>query len=575
VAEAPASSKPLSWQIYARFVGFDEAGRNLLFSFQRSREETILATARLDGSAHRTLATGTFEVDGITPAPDLKNLALTRQDGSVWAIPFDTGLERHHVSTTSPAARRVSTGGGYYVRWNRPNQLTFGFGQNVYRHTLDGSELQSHHVTVTFAKPMATQPIAFTGARLITMSDDAGAGPVIESGTVVVDGSRIIAVGRAREVEIPSDALVIDATDKTIMPGLLDTHYHRIGGSGGAIGLSAFKLPNPKLSDPSAIAYGVTTAWEPGGPANDGSPATADLQQAGRILGPRWSHSATGSVGYPWEQLTTYANAAAAVEQHRELGVTVLKEYNTPTRAQQQWLSTAAHENGLGIVSHIQSFDGMMTRIVDGYSGGDHPYIPVPFFKDVHELLRHTDFIWTPNVDITSGTLGMPVDTKYYFWRDLRTKRPWEYENPKVGTMLDRGSQEGNSDQASVPYQIHRVSRVAEQVASAARNGVHIGVSAHNMPGLNLHREMWYLWKGGLSIEEALRAATIGNAEKLGLQGEVGSLEPGKVADILILDDNPLVDITNTLSLKYTVQGGVIYDSETAQRVAFTDVHNF
>jgi Tol biopolymer transport system component len=566
VASAPASSEPLSWSIYARFVGFDKAGRNLLFSFPRSRKETALATARLDGSGQRTLAIGTSEVDGIFPAPNLNNLALIRQDGTVWVIPFEASLERHHVSTTSPAARRVSVGGGYYVHWNHPNQMTFGFGQNVYRHTLDRSEQESLRVKVTFAKPMANQPIAFTGARLIAMAGDEGAGPVTESGTVVLNGQRIIAAGRTREVEIPSDTIVIDATGKTIMPGLLDTHYHRIGGNGGAIGLSSFKLPNPNFSDHSAIAYGVTTAWEPGGPANDGSPATADLQQAGRISGPRWSHSASGSVGYPWKQLTSYPKALAAVEQHKKLGVAVLKEYNTPTREQQQWLSTAAYESRLGIVSHIQNFDGMMTRIVDGYTGGDHPYIPAPFFKDVRELLRQTGYIWTPNIVITNGSLGDSKDVKFYFWRNLLEKRPAELDKLKATTIVNRSSQTVIPEQASLPYQIHRVSRVAEQVAKAAKSGVSIGISAHNMPGFGVHQEMWYLWKGGLPIEDVLRAVTIGNAEKLGLQEEVGSLEPGKIADFLVLDENPLDDILNTLSLRYTVQGGVVYDSNTAQR---------
>jgi Tol biopolymer transport system component len=562
VAKAPASSEPLGWFIYARFVGFDQAGRNLLFSFLRSRRETVLAAARLDGSGQRTLAIGTPEVAGITPAPDLNNLALTRQDGSVWVVPFDAGLARHDVSTTLVAAQRVSVGAGYYVNWNHPNQMTFGFGQNVYRYKLNRGETASLRIDVALAKPIAARQIAFTGARLITLSGDDGIGPLIESGTVILDGQRIVAVGRESEVKVPSDAIVIDAAGKTIMPGLIDVHYHRIGGNS----LSAFKLPSRDFSDKSAIIYGVTTAWEPGGAPNDGAPAMADLQQTGRIAGPRWSHSATGSVGYPWEQLTTYAKALAAVEQHRELGVAVLKEYNTPTRKQQQWLSKAAHQLNLGVVSHIQSFDGMMTRIVDGYTGGDHPYIPVPFFKDVRELLRQTGYVWTPNIVISNGNLGGHKDVKHYFWQDLLKRRPYEYRKLKGMTSSDRASLRGIEERPSVPYQFHRVSRVSEQVASAAKTGVRIGISAHNMPGLGLHQEMWFLRKGGLSSEGILRAVTMGNAEKLGLREEIGSLEPGKIADFIVLDENPLDDILNTLSLRYTVQGGVVYHSDTAQQ---------
>lgn len=551
VASGPSSSDPSSWHIYARFVGFDEAGCHLLFSFPRSRNETLLMMAGLRGGQQRTLAVGTRDVGGISPAPDLKNLAVTRRDGTVWVVPFDSSFERRQVSTSSPDARRISDGGGYYVDWNRPDRITFGFGQNVYRHALNRSGTESLRVKLAYEKPRAPRPIAFNGARLITMADDDGAGPVIETGTIVVRGPRIIAVGPTSDVAIPSDARVIDAAGETIMPGLLDTHYHRIGGGTDLGTMSAVKLPNSTFGDRTAIAYGITTAWEPGGPADDGVPATVDLQAAGRIAGPRWSHSAMGTVGSPFELLTSYSSALAAVEQHRELGVNVLKEAHTPTRRQRQWLASAARQLGVGIVSHLESFDGTMTRIIDGYSGGEHPYIPAPFFKDVYELLRQTGYIWTPNIVITTGVIGNGRDVGSYYCHEVALKR--------LKQRCD------NSETPStVPYADHRVHRVAEQVTLAERKGTSIGVSGHAMSGLGLHMEMWYLWKGGMPIEDVLRATTIVNAKKLGLQEEIGSLAPGKIADFLVLDENPLDDILNALSLKYTVQGGVVYDSDTA-----------
>jgi len=414
---------------------------------------------------------------------------------------------------------------------------------------------------VIYDKPVAVQPIAFTGARLITLSGDHGAGRVIEVGVIVMDGQRIIAIGPQDRVEIPDDALVLDVAGKTVMPGLLDTHYHSLGGIGA--GYSALELPNPDFSDPSAIAYGITSAWDAGGAPDDGVPATAELQLAGRILGPRWTYATKGGVGGPYDQLNDYGAAFAAVEQFRLLGAAVLKEYNAPTREQRQWLSIAAREQGVGIVSHIDNFDGFMTRVVDGYTGGDHPYIPAPLYKDVQELLRQTGYIWTPNIVITPGTIGTGSgDINSYYWNEVLKKRPEELEKFEAIPSRDR-----NIAEPSVPYGLHRISRVAEAAASLAKSGGNIGVSAHNMPGSGVHKEMWYLWKGGLPIEDVLRAATIGNAEKLGLQEEVGSLEVGKIADFLVLDENPLDDIINTLSLKYTVQGGVIYDSNTAERV--------
>ncbi|MGH8168127.1 MAG: amidohydrolase family protein, partial [Woeseiaceae bacterium] len=185
----------------------------------------------------------------------------------------------------------------------------------------------------------------------------------------------------------------------------------------------------------------------------------------------------------------------------------------------------------------------------------------------VRELLRRTGYIWTPNIVIAGGSVGGQGGAKYYFWRELLERAPAEHDKLVGVTSAESAALENVVAVPSVPYQSHRISRVAEQVASAAKSGVRIGVSAHNMPGVGLHQEMWFMWKGGAPIGYVLRAATVGNAEKLGLHEEIGSLEPGKIGDLLVLDKNPLDDILNTLSLRYTVQGGVIYDSDTAQRV--------
>lgn len=564
VASDPNSGSFAGSYVYARSVGFNASSTELLFSYPTSRITTVLMAADVDTGVSRTLAIGTSEVGGIVPSPDLRNLVLTRRDGSVWIVPFESDDAPVTVSTLSQSSRRVSQNAGYYVDWNDARQFTFGFAKDVYTYSLHDSsgddDLRPVRIDIPVQKPATTQLTAFTGARLVSLSGDVGTGTVIESGTLLVDGRRIAAVGPTDEIAIPSDALVVDVAGKTIIPGLLDTHYHAIGGT-------ALALPRTHgFEDRSAIMFGVTSAWNPGGPAkDDGISAIADLHKAGRILAPRWSYS-KAPVGGPYELLSDYAAALAAVEQQRDLGTTVLKEYTAPTREQRQWLSAAARDRGLGIVSHLESFDSIVTRIVDGYTGGDHASIPVPFFKDLAELLRQSGYIWTPNLMLTFGTTGTAGDVgRFYCNAVLQSK------SPSVVAIAESEC-EGEGQDPTVDYGTHPNSQVAEYVAHAASNGASIGVSAHHRPGSNLHREMWLLWKGGMSIEDVLRAATMTNAEKLGLQDEVGSLEVGKMADFLVLNDNPLDDILNTLSLKYTVQGGVVYDSATGERTSMRNV---
>lgn len=567
VASVPPFHGLASYSLHALHAGFDALGKRLLFSYPQpstddesiAGAEMVLAGADLDGTARKALAVGTPDVRGIIAAPDMKRLALTRRDKSVWVIPFDAGEKPAAVSSLGFNARRISENGGYFVDWTNSSLLTFSFGNRVFRHHLPDGQLQTLRIRVPFVNPRAGQAVAFEGARIITMSGDVGTGDVIDRGTVLVEGTRIAAIAAADSLKIPPEAQVVDVSGKTILPGLLDTHYHWIGRGSW----SAFVLPARHFGDESAAMAGITSAWDAGGPVDDGAPAKADLQAAGRIAGPRWFHAAEGGVGAPYESLTGYAAAATAVERHRDLGVVVLKEYLAPTRQQRQWLVAAASEQGLGIVSHLQGFDGVMTRIVDGYTGGDHAMSPMPFSRDVFELMRQTGYIWTPNALIVGGVVGEPQDRILLFCEAVAQ---WasqdEIREPRMRRVC---GQDGGSPVAS--FDTHRVGLVARQVASAASNGVHIGVSAHNMPGYNLHREMWLLQTGGMPIEEVLRAATMTNAEKLGLQEEIGSLKVGKIADFLVLDENPLDDILNTLSLRYTVQGGVVYDSATAHRI--------
>jgi hypothetical protein len=109
---------------------------------------------------------------------------------------------------------------------------------------------------------------------------------------------------------------------------------------------------------------------------------------------------------------------------------------------------------------------------------------------------------------------------------------------------------------------------VASIEAAIFKQGGHIGLGAHgNDPGIGSHWELWAMQRGGLTNLEALRVATISGAEALGLQKDLGSLEPGKIADLIVLDKNPLDDIHNTLSIDYVMKDGVLYDGNTLNTI--------
>jgi len=556
VANAPPSTSRTSLSLASRYVGFNAQGDRLVFSYPESKDRAVLASSDLTGVNLKIHAVSNQGLGGIAPSPDMLKALVIGQNSYLWLLPLASSSKTRELSITDPSIRPVTREGGYYAAWITSERFSYSIGQQVFLHGF-GDKKRGETVDVSVDHTDSSEAVVLHGGRIITMSGSSGFGRVVENGAVVIRGRRIADVAPIGSVEIPTDAQMIDTSGLTIMPGLVEAHYHRIGGSEGTIGLSAFKLPNSSMNDHSAIRYGITTAWEPGGVLDDGAPATADLQRAGRILGPRWEHSASGAVGYPWNQLKTYDDARRAVAMQKHLGATVLKEYVTPFRLQRQWLSAAARSAGLHVYSHLESFDRAMTSIVDGYSGGEHSYLPIPFFRDVEEMMRQSGYVWTPNIVISSGSVSsdhLPP----------ATSNPESHNNPRnQGSNSNDAALDGYGRRLQQEYRlpVHRASRVANQAGSASEVGISVGVSGHSMPGAGLHAEMWHLSKAGMPIPDVLRAATTGNAEKLGLDQYLGSLEPGKIADILVLEGDPSADIENAKAVKLTIQGGRIFDA--------------
>lgn len=578
IADAPSpTARFKSGPISSTRIAFTKSGDELLISYahrlseRKIEQEIKLEKVSLDGLDHKIIAIADGQVQGVVPSPDLTSAILTRKDSTLWVAPLcDKNCDEPiALSLDAPNTFRISELGGYYAQWIDSNKALFGFGNYIFLKESGSTYASPNRIRVQLPRPKSNGTVAFSGARLITMSGGSDLGEVYENGTIIVQGSRIVKVGRSNSVSIPNDAQIIDVTGKTIIPGLIDTHYHGIGGR-GIQRWRGFQLPSSSFGDPTAINYGITSAWDPSGPYDDGSPAMVDLQNVGRIVGPRWSHSAQGTVGFPYDLIEDYADVQNAVRRHKALGAGLLKEYSMPNRIHRQWLQQAALEEGVGLISHIDQFSTMMTLIMDGYTGGDHPHIPAAIYDDIYKLLADSGYIWTPNIVITDGSFGNARDNIPFFREALRTHQREEVgdraREPEIGTSAPL-----NSDSFFAPrgqMETNRVYRIALLTASSAKRGVRIGASAHSMPGYLLHAELWYMRKGGMRIEDVLRAATMNNAQKIGWQEEVGSLEEGKVADFLILTDNPLDNILNTMSIENTIQGGVIYDANTAEPVS-------
>ncbi|MGK7391646.1 MAG: amidohydrolase family protein [Candidatus Cyclobacteriaceae bacterium M2_1C_046] len=392
--------------------------------------------------------------------------------------------------------------------------------------------------------------LAFTGARIITMEGD----EVIENGTIVVNENKIEAIGKAGEVKVPSNAKVIDVSGKTIMPGIIDVHAH----------VSAFGFgltPQKHWPFQANLAYGVTTAHDPS--ANTETIfGMAELIRSGKMDGPRLF--STGIILYGAEGdfkavVNSLDDARSALRRTKAFGAFSVKSYNQPRRDQRQQIIQAAREENMLVVPEGGStFYHNLTMIMDGHTGIEHNIPIAPVYKDVIELWSNSETGYTPTLVVNYGGLN----SEYYFYQKDDV---WKEE--KLLAFTPRGVVDSRSrHRTMVPDEEYEnghilVSQTCKALTDA---GVKVNLGAHGqLQGLGAHWELWSLQHGGMTNMEALRSATLNGANYLGMDDEIGSLKAGKLADLIILDKDPLEDIRNTNSVRYTMVNGRLYDAAT------------
>ncbi|UII20902.1 amidohydrolase family protein [Fulvivirga ligni] len=391
--------------------------------------------------------------------------------------------------------------------------------------------------------------VAFTGATIITMEGE----QVIENGIIVINGNKIEAIGDA-STAIPAGAKVYDVKGKTIMPGLVDVHAH----------VSAFGYGiTPQKHWPlyANLAYGVTTAHDPS--ANTETVfALSELIKSGEMSGPRLF--STGIILYGADgdfkaKINNLEDARSALRRTKAFGAFSVKSYNQPRRNQRQQVIQAARElNMLVVPEGGSTFYHNMSMIMDGHTGIEHNIPVAPVYKDVLELWGNSNTGYTPTLIVNYGGLN----GEYYFYQNYNV---WEDE--KLLTFYPRGMIDSRSRYRTMaPEEEYKNGHilVSETCKALADNGVKVNLGAHGqLHGLGAHWELWMLKQGGMSNMEALKAATINGANYLGIDEQVGSLKEGKLADLIVLDKNPLQGITNSNTVIYTMVNGRLYDANT------------
>jgi len=531
-------------------------------------EGGVLTSRALDGGdprEHVRVTGNTLQANAAPPPPSPATDIVMSPDGThavalvnnnVYVFPVPSVGTATTISVTGAAStvpvRRLTRIGGDFVGWSADGKsVHYSLGRAFFRYDLDearriGARYEPTRVDVAIRVPRdrPSGEVALVGARVITMKGQ----EVIPRGTVVVRDNRIVAVGPSDQVQVPAGATRIDVAGKTIIPGWIDVHAH-MGAAGGV-----------HQSDVWAytinLAYGVTSTRNPQTGSTD-ILSYADLVETGEILGPRLFHTGPGVTSR--EGIRSLDDARDVLRRYSEFFDTrTIKQYETGQRNVRQWVIAAAAEQKL-MPTTEGSLDLKMniTELLDGYPGHEHNYPVYPLYKDVVELVARSGITYTPTLLVAYG--GPWTENYWYERHDINADPKMRRFMPPadIDQRSMRRGQWFREDQYIHP-------RLAEQVKKILDAGGKVGLGGHGqLQGLGVHWELWSLASGGIAPLDVIRIGTLMGADAIGVAGDLGSLEVGKLADLQVLDGDPLENIRNTNTIRYVMKNGRLYDADT------------
>ena len=487
---------------------------------EKDRDRRTLFSVDLDGSDERTHLVSANATE-YALSPDGRWVAFA-EGFHAYVAPFVRAGREIDVGPSSKSipVTQVSRDAGENLQWSGDSRsLHWSLGPELYSRALtdafaflDGApeelpEPPTEGRNISFRAPTAAPDgvVALVGARLVTMRGD----EVIESGTVVVDGPRIVAVGPAEDVDVPSSARIVDVSGKTIIPGIVDVHYHGATATGGI-------TPESNWVHQANLAFGVTTAHDPSHDTNSIF-AVSEMAKAGVIVAPRTYSTGTilyGAMGSFKAQIDSLDDARSHLRRLQAVGAFSVKSYNQPRRDQRQQVLAAARELGMMVVPEGGSdHNHNLTMVVDGHTGLEHSLPLENVYADVTQLWGGTDVGYTPTLVVGYG--GIWGENYWYDRTDV-----WRHEHLRtfVPSFVVEPRSRRRTKAPDEDYNTLRSAGIAKAIVDV---GGRVQIGAHGqLAGLAAHWELWMFEQGGMTPHEALRSATLSGAYYVGLDGD-------------------------------------------------------
>lgn len=534
------------------------ANADRIFFMNSSEDETPqLSSINLDGFDKRVHYSSKHATE-FRVSPDGEQLAFAERF-KVWVTPFAKHGETVEIgpNASNLPVSQLSARAGESISWNsKSDQLYWTLGPELYQAKVDtqyrdkGEKAQPSIIDLGFTEkadvPRGT--IAFVGGKVITMEND----QVIDNGVVIVKDNHIVAVGDAN-VAIPKDAQIIDIKGKSIMPGLFDAHAHGPQADDEIV-------PQQNWALYSGLSLGVTTIHDP---SNDTTEifAASEQQKAGNIVGPRIFSTGTilygaNAPGYT-SHIDSLDDAKFHLERLKKVGAFSVKSYNQPRRNQRQQVIAAARELEMMVVPEGGSLlQHNLSMVADGHTTIEHSLPVGSIYNDIKQFWSQTQVGYTPTLVVAYG--GISGENYWYDKTDV-------WAHPRLSMYVPADILQARSmRRPHAPESHYNHFNVAKVANELNKLGVHPNIGAHGQrEGLAAHWEMWMFAQGGMSNMEVLKTATINPATTFGMEQQLGSIKEGKLADLIVIDGDPLADIRVTDKVTHTMVNGKLFDAET------------
>jgi imidazolonepropionase-like amidohydrolase/Tol biopolymer transport system component len=468
-------------------------------------------------------------------SPDERWLAF-RRGAEIWVIRADT------PAIEAEQARLLSARGGHAFDFAPDGSaVIFADGNEVWRQPLASGEPERIALQVE-VKCQTPPPALLRHVRVL----DFVAGDFGPEVSMLVETGRIRWIGSESEHAIPEETEILDAAGRFAIPGLFDFHAHNRGG---------YQAPNN-------LAYGVTSLRDVGTTPLMWLNAFDDWSDATDAPIPRSFHAGEMVYGPP-EILLTEEEARAVVRRNKVGGASLIKAYATLPWSIHRAVAEEARLVRLPMAAHGTTVKEVTKAVTLGYASLEHAGFR--YYDDVLQMLAGSGTRWVP-------TVGNDMS----HWLRIRAE-PERTENEDFRAFVSRSRVQSELAAGDTVWKARMYPEIYAQetasIGAAFARGVKLLAGTDQQehlafPGVSLHWELEDLAEAGIPPLEVLRIATQESAIAVGAGDDLGTLEPGKLADIVLLDANPLEDIKNSLTIWRVIKGGWVFDPKKLRRPA-------